>query len=93
MAYTMRADPDLLSRSHNAQICYCDEPNCVGTIGGKTQTDLGGMDDLYIDGEQCHSASPLLPTDHQHDISPWNCGRRGSLGAQGHQEKEGTEVG
>lgn len=36
--------------SHVAQECYCGEPNCVGYIGGKTQTDLGGMDDLYIDG-------------------------------------------
>lgn len=34
---------------HTAQICYCGEPNCVGTIGGKTQTDIGGMDDLFID--------------------------------------------
>jgi hypothetical protein len=23
----------------------------VGFIGGKTQTDIGGIDDLYIDGE------------------------------------------
>ncbi|BGP58042.1 hypothetical protein JCM8202_001719 [Rhodotorula sphaerocarpa] len=34
---------------HVAQECYCGEPNCEGYIGGKTQTDLGGMDDLYID--------------------------------------------
>lgn len=34
---------------HTAQICYCGEPNCVGTIGGKTQTDIGGMDDLFLD--------------------------------------------
>jgi len=32
-----------------AQECFCGEPNCVGFIGGKTQTDIGGMDDLYID--------------------------------------------
>jgi SET domain-containing protein len=36
---------------HDAQVCYCGEPNCVGFIGGKTQTDIGGMDDLYLDGE------------------------------------------
>lgn len=42
---------DYLYNRHVAQICYCGEPNCVGTIGGKTQTDIGGMDDLYIDGE------------------------------------------
>ncbi|GAA6007438.1 hypothetical protein JCM11491_004163 [Sporobolomyces phaffii] len=34
---------------HLAQECFCGEPNCVGFIGGKTQTDIGGMDDLYID--------------------------------------------
>ncbi|KAH9852920.1 hypothetical protein C2E23DRAFT_824133 [Lenzites betulinus] len=34
---------------HDAQPCYCGEPNCVGFIGGKTQTDLAGMDDLYLD--------------------------------------------
>lgn len=39
------------SRSHEAQICYCGEYNCVGTIGGKTQTDVGGIDDLFLDGE------------------------------------------
>lgn len=36
--------------SHDAQPCYCGEPNCVGFIGGKTQTDLAAMDDLYLDG-------------------------------------------
>lgn len=35
---------------HEAQQCFCGEDNCVGFIGGKTQTDLGGMDDLYLDG-------------------------------------------
>lgn len=34
---------------HDAQECYCGEPNCVGTLGGKTQTDIGGMDQLFID--------------------------------------------
>lgn len=37
--------------SHAPQECYCGEPNCVGFIGGKTQTDIGGMDDLYIEGQ------------------------------------------
>lgn len=36
--------------SHQAQTCYCGEPNCVGFIGGKTQTDIVTMDDLYLDG-------------------------------------------
>ncbi|KZT68078.1 hypothetical protein DAEQUDRAFT_766652 [Daedalea quercina L-15889] len=35
---------------HDAQPCYCGEPNCVGFIGGKTQTDIAAMDDLYLDG-------------------------------------------
>lgn len=34
---------------NDAQECYCGEPNCVGTLGGKTQTDLSGMDDLFLD--------------------------------------------
>lgn len=36
---------------HDAQVCYCGESNCVGFIGGKTQTDIAGMDDLYLDGK------------------------------------------
>lgn len=36
---------------HDAQDCYCGEPNCVGSIGGKTQTDVAGIDDLYLDGK------------------------------------------
>lgn len=47
---------------HDAQECFCGEPNCVGFIGGKTQTDIAGMDDLYLDGEagdfsQAHEGS------------------------------------
>lgn len=34
---------------NDAQECFCGEPNCVGTLGGKTQTDLSGMDDLFLD--------------------------------------------
>lgn len=34
---------------HDAQPCFCGEPNCVGFIGGKTQTDIATMDDLYLD--------------------------------------------
>lgn len=41
-----------LNNRHDAQTCYCGEPNCVGTIGGKTQTDIAGLDDLFIDGER-----------------------------------------
>ncbi|KAJ7756278.1 histone methyltransferase [Mycena metata] len=34
---------------HKAQKCYCGEPQCVGFIGGKTQTDLSSVDDIYMD--------------------------------------------
>ncbi|KAJ3976629.1 hypothetical protein EV361DRAFT_789902 [Lentinula raphanica] len=36
---------------HQAQMCYCGEPNCVGFIGGKTQTeaDVSTLDELYLD--------------------------------------------
>ncbi|KAH7099401.1 histone methyltransferase [Auriculariales sp. MPI-PUGE-AT-0066] len=34
---------------HDAQTCYCGEPNCVGAIGGKTQTDVAALDELYLD--------------------------------------------
>ncbi|KAJ7730702.1 histone methyltransferase [Mycena maculata] len=34
---------------HQAQKCYCGEPQCVGFIGGKTQTDIATVDDLYLD--------------------------------------------
>lgn len=46
---------------HEAQKCYCDEPSCVGFIGGKTQTDIGGMDDLYLDGEFFFFFLPFHP--------------------------------
>ena len=35
---------------YEAQPCHCGEPNCVGAIGGKTQTDIGGMNDLFLEG-------------------------------------------
>ena len=41
----------ILLRRHQAQVCYCGEPNCMGYIGGKTQTDIAAMDDLYLDGK------------------------------------------
>ncbi|KAJ7456920.1 hypothetical protein FB451DRAFT_1341958 [Mycena latifolia] len=34
---------------HKAQKCYCGESKCVGYIGGKTQTDIATVDDLYLD--------------------------------------------
>ena len=45
--------------SHDAQPCYCGEPNCVGFIGGKTQTDLAAMDDLYLDSFEIKDVKTL----------------------------------
>ncbi|RDB23612.1 Histone-lysine N-methyltransferase, H3 lysine-36 specific [Hypsizygus marmoreus] len=45
---------------HQAQICYCGEPNCVGYIGGKTQTDIVTMDDLYLDALGITDEADLL---------------------------------
>ena len=33
---------------NDAQPCYCGEPNCVGTLGGRTQTDVVTMDERFI---------------------------------------------
>ncbi|KOS16561.1 set domain-containing protein [Malassezia pachydermatis] len=33
---------------NDPQPCYCGEPNCVGTLGGRTQTDIVTMDDRFI---------------------------------------------
>ena len=38
------------STRHEAQPCYCGEPNCIGVLGGKTQTDVAAMDDITLDG-------------------------------------------
>ena len=40
----------IIFRRHDVQPCHCGEPKCVGFIGGKTQTDIGAMDHLYLDG-------------------------------------------
>lgn len=51
--YWLHTKYQLWSYRYDAQICYCGEPVCSGFIGGKTQTDLGAMDELYLDGECC----------------------------------------
>lgn len=38
---------------YDAQVCHCGEPSCLGTIGGKTQTDIRILDPLYIEGKHC----------------------------------------
>lgn len=42
-----------VSYSYDAQTCYCGENGCLGTIGGKTQTDIRILDPLYIEGKNC----------------------------------------
>jgi hypothetical protein len=79
---------------HDAQPCYCGEPNCVGFLGGKTQTDLGGMDTLYLDGEFinlfvcCMKRNVLTGA----LVSSWYHGRGRGTWAQGLEEKEGQEA-
>ncbi|CAD6979448.1 hypothetical protein A4X06_0g2348 [Tilletia controversa] len=34
---------------NDAQDCFCGEPNCVGSIGGKKQTDIATFDDIFIE--------------------------------------------
>lgn len=34
---------------HDPQPCHCGEPQCIGVIGGKTQTDIAAMDDIVLD--------------------------------------------
>ncbi|KAF8154094.1 hypothetical protein B0H34DRAFT_661470 [Crassisporium funariophilum] len=45
---------------HQAQECFCGEPMCVGYIGGKTQTDIVTMDDLYLDALGITDENDLL---------------------------------
>jgi histone-lysine N-methyltransferase SETD2 len=45
---------------HQAQECFCGEPNCIGFIGGKTQTDFAAMDDLYLDALGITDEADLL---------------------------------
>jgi hypothetical protein len=45
---------------HDAQQCFCGEPNCVSSIGGRTQTDVGAMDDVYLDGTSHSPAMSFL---------------------------------
>ncbi|KAL1745307.1 hypothetical protein HDZ31DRAFT_36672 [Schizophyllum fasciatum] len=45
---------------HQAQICYCGEPNCVGYIGGKTQTDVAVIDDVYLEALGITDADELM---------------------------------
>ncbi len=43
---------------HDAQVCHCGEPQCVGFIGGKTQT----LSDDMLEGQLYASCSFDIPT-------------------------------
>lgn len=55
-----RAYTDLCLYSYDAQVCYCGEHSCLGTIGGKTQTDIRIMDPLYIEGTKSSVSLDVL---------------------------------
>lgn len=59
---TRDTDGEKSETSHEAQPCYCGEAKCVGYIGGKTQTDIVTMDDLYLDGAYPSWPPFLLPS-------------------------------
>ncbi|EGG05344.1 uncharacterized protein MELLADRAFT_78094 [Melampsora larici-populina 98AG31] len=46
---TFNYNVDRYGQVYEAQECFCGEAQCVGFLGGKTQTDVGAMDELYID--------------------------------------------
>ena len=70
----------------DAQDCFCGEPNCVGAIGGKTQTDVAGMSQLFIEGARLG-----LWQSRAHLCSAWHRGRGRGSRAQGQQEEEVQE--
>ncbi|WFD27620.1 [histone H3]-lysine(4) N-trimethyltransferase [Malassezia nana] len=57
---------------NDPQPCYCGEPNCVGTLGGRTQTDVVTMDDRFIAAlgiaEQVAELRASLPRGKRHKI-------------------------
>ncbi|SHO78305.1 Similar to S.cerevisiae protein SET2 (Histone methyltransferase with a role in transcriptional elongation) [Malassezia sympodialis ATCC 42132] len=57
---------------NDPQPCYCGEPNCVGTIGGRTQTDVVTMDERFIAAldiaDQVAELRASLPRNKRHKI-------------------------
>ncbi|ODV90547.1 hypothetical protein CANCADRAFT_31467 [Tortispora caseinolytica NRRL Y-17796] len=64
------------------QPCYCGEPNCVGVIGGKTQTDGG----LCIPLSQAEALG--LPDD---DEDSWNALRKPGSTKRGRKPRDDTD--
>ena len=82
------SDKDGITCRHQAQPCYCAESNCVGFIGGKTQTDIATLDDLYLDGMSCPQEF-LMHAYSSHSTWHYRWGRHSW--AEGYQEEEGKE--
>lgn len=78
------------SRRHEAQQCFCGEPICVGYIGGKTQTDLAAMDDLYIDG-MFHTPIRDTPT-HLHILALGISDEVEKLGLKGSKKRKSKKL-
>lgn len=76
---------------HDAQPCYCGEDKCVGFIGGKTQTDIAAMDDLYLDGEFSSHVAPPLEVNVV-IFSSGYYGRGGTIWFERKQEEEEQEA-
>jgi [histone H3]-lysine36 N-trimethyltransferase len=62
----------------------------VGFIGGKTQTDLGGMDDLYIDGKP-HRLQTLKPAS-ENPLALGIADEVERLGLKGNRRKKGKKL-
>jgi [histone H3]-lysine36 N-trimethyltransferase len=62
----------------------------VGFIGGKTQTDLGGMDDLYIDGKS-HRPPALKPAS-ENPLALGIADEVERLGLKGNRRKKGKKL-
>jgi [histone H3]-lysine36 N-trimethyltransferase len=62
----------------------------VGFIGGKTQTDLGGMDDLYINGKP-HRLQTLNPAS-ENPLALGIADEVERLGLKGNRRKKGKKL-
>jgi hypothetical protein len=83
---------DQMHDSHDAQPCYCGEPKCVGYIGGKTQTDIAAMDDLYLEGMLNYISFTTVIYMGDICCSPWHQRRCRKIRAERQQEKERQEA-
>ena len=82
----------IIFRRHDVQPCHCGELKCVGFIGGKTQTDIGAMDHLYLDGNVVFGLS-FLPFHLIMSISKHlTTDEVEALGLKGSKKKKGRKL-